>query len=67
MFGRLGRSLLRTAGARRGLAVGARGLSTTPRALSGVDPREEAIFTAEHWEMRQVSLVGDNQYNHSQC
>ena len=55
MVGRLGRPLLRTAGVRRSSVVGARGLSTTPHTLSTVDLREEAIFTAEHWEMRQVS------------
>ena len=31
-----------------------RQLSTSGRHLAGVDPREETIYTEEHWEMRQA-------------
>ena len=29
-----------------------RPFSTTQRLLAGVDPREESIYTEEHWQMR---------------
>ena len=31
-----------------------RQFSTSGRLLAGVDPREETIYTDEHWEMRQA-------------
>ena len=33
---------------------GIRQLSTSGCRLAGVDPREETIYTEEHWEMRQA-------------
>ena len=33
-------------------ALSVRPISTSERRLAGVDPREEAIYTDEHWEMR---------------
>ena len=29
-------------------------MSTSGHRLANVDPREETIYTEEHWEMRQV-------------
>ena len=31
-----------------------RQFSTSGRRLAGVDPRDETIYTEEHWEMRQA-------------
>ena len=36
------------------VASSARQFSTSGRRLAGVDPREETIYTEEHWEMRQA-------------
>ena len=51
----LGRTLTRVAG--RWRTPLCRGLSTSRPVLAGIDPKEEAIYTDEHWEMRQVHVL----------
>lgn len=38
---------------RRAVQAAARALSTTSAVRAGVDPKDEAIYSDEHWEMRQ--------------
>ena len=47
------RSLLGVTRRRAVLQAAARALSTTPAVRAGVDPKEEAIYSDEHSEMRQ--------------
>ena len=46
------RTLLRAHRGRTVVQKAARALSTTWTARAGVEPKEEAIYSDEHWEMR---------------
>ena len=46
------RTLLKAHRGRTVVQTAARALSTTWTARTGVEPKEEAIYSDEHWEMR---------------
>lgn len=58
---RVATALLRAAAVCPGIARAtsvfhSRGLFTSLAARAGVDPKDEAIYSDEHWEMRQVCV-----------
>ena len=49
------RGIFRLAGVGARPFLASRGLFTGRASLVGVEPKDEAIYSDEHWEMRQVS------------